>query len=39
MGRERLKREFIYNLALAYGIVQETEKPVRFYFEERVEND
>ena len=31
--RGRLKREFIYNLALAYGIVQETEKPVRFYFE------
>ena len=37
--RGRLKREFIYNLALAYGIVQETEKPVRFYFEEGVEND
>ena len=32
--RGRLKREFIYNLALAYGIVQETEKPARFYFEE-----
>lgn len=37
--RGRLKREFIYNLALAYGIVQEIEKPVRFYFEKRAEND
>lgn len=30
---ERLEKEFIYRLSKKYGIVQETDKPVKFYFE------
>lgn len=30
---ERLEKEFIYRLSKKYGIVQETDEPVRFYFE------
>ena len=30
---QRLEREFIYRLAKIYGIVEENEKPIKFYFE------
>ena len=30
---DRLKKEFIYKLALKYGLVKENNEPVRFYFE------
>lgn len=30
---DRLKREFIYKLALKYGLVKESNEPVKFYFE------
>lgn len=31
----RLEKLFIFRLALAYGVIQLTGKPVKFYFEER----
>lgn len=31
----RLEKTLIFRLALAYGLVQVTGKPVKFYFEER----
>ena len=32
--RDRLKKVFIYKLALSHGIVQETGREIKFYFEE-----
>ena len=32
--RDRLKKVFIYRLALSHGIVQENGREIRFYFEE-----
>lgn len=30
---DRLKREFIYKLALKYGVIEERNEPIKFYFE------
>ena len=30
----RLEKSFIFRLALAYGLIQLTGRPVKFYFEE-----
>lgn len=35
--QSRLKREFIYRLALKHGLVEEVDKPIKFYFERREE--
>lgn len=29
----RLEKTFIYRLAKKYGLIQEVEKPIKFYFE------
>lgn len=31
---ERLRKPFIYRLALKYGLIQENQKHIKFYFEE-----
>lgn len=33
--KKRLEDVFIYKLALAYGVIQENDKKIKFYFEER----
>lgn len=32
----RLEKVFIYRLAKKYGLIQEVEKPIKFYFERRM---
>lgn len=36
---ERLRKPFIYRLALKYGLIEEHKKKVKFYFEKEKEND
>jgi uncharacterized protein (TIGR02646 family) len=36
---ERLRKPFIYRLALKYGLITERKKDVVFYFEKEKEND
>lgn len=36
---ERLRKPFIYCLALKYGLIEEHKKKVKFYFEKEKEND
>ena len=31
---DRLKNEFIYKVALKYGLVEERKKPIKFFFED-----
>lgn len=36
---ERLRKTFIYRLALKYGLIEEHKKKFKFYFEKEKEND
>jgi 5-methylcytosine-specific restriction endonuclease McrA len=36
---ERLRKPFIYRLALKYGLIEEHKKKIKFYFEKEKENE